>query len=175
MKINASITANYFLKKAKEEKTPISLMKLLKLVYIAHGWTLAMLNKRALDDDEKVEAWKFGPVITSLYHEFKHFGNNPIEDWSQTTTEQTDDSFELKTIFLEKEAIADKEQLLEINKAVWESYKEYSAWGLSQITHETDTPWKQTYQEGKKSLPIPDELTKDYYRNYLKKIANANE
>ncbi len=175
MKINASITANYFLKKAREEKICITLMKLLKLVYIAHGWTLVMLDKSILDDEENVEAWKFGPVIPSLYHEFKHFGNTPIEDWSQTTIEQTDNSFELKTIFLEKEEITDREKLLEIYKAVWESYKEYSAWGLSQTTHEANTPWQQTYQEDKKFLPIPNDLTKSYYKNYLEKLASGHE
>lgn len=173
MNINASITANYFLRKAREEKICITLMKLLKLAYIAHGWALAMIDKGILDG-ENVEAWQFGPVIPSLYHEFKHFGNTPIEGWSQTTAEQTDNGFELKTLFLEREEVVDKEKLLEIYEAVWESYKEYSAWGLSQITHEANTPWKQYYQEGKRFLPIPDESTKEYYKNYLKKLAGEN-
>ena len=52
-------------------------MKLQKLVYFSHGWHLAMLNSALID--ENVEAWAFGPVIPSLYHEFKEFGNSPID------------------------------------------------------------------------------------------------
>ncbi|QLH42366.1 MAG: DUF4065 domain-containing protein [Coxiellaceae bacterium] len=51
-------------------------MKLAKLIYVAHGWSLALNDVPLID--EAVQAWKFGPVIESVYHEFKHFGNDVI-------------------------------------------------------------------------------------------------
>lgn len=54
----------------------MSLLKLIKLVYLAYGWSIA-LDYRLFD--EPIVAWKHGPVIRSLYHEFKHFGAAPIK------------------------------------------------------------------------------------------------
>lgn len=171
MYINASICANFFLEKARQENIPLTLMKLLKLVYISHGWSLAILNKGMLGN-EKVEAWKHGPVIGSLYHEFKHFKNEPISTWSQSTVEDTDIGFEIKTLFLHNIDIENKEILLNILQTVWDSYKNYSPWGLSQKTHEKGTPWEQTYSKEKKDLIIANELIRNYYKKFLKEIIN---
>ena len=172
MNINASICANFFLEKAQKEGIPLTLMKLLKLVYIAHGWSLAILNKGILAN-EKVEAWPYGPVIGSLYHEFKHFRHKPISDWSQSTID-ADRDFEVAALFLEKIDVEDKETLLNIFQAVWNSYKDYSAWGLKEKTHEKGTPWEQTYREDTKGLIIQDELIQDYYKNFLKNIIKTH-
>ena len=77
-----SAVANEFLGLAKKEKIEISNLKLIKLMYIAQGLSLS-LSDRALFPDP-IEAWKYGPVISSIYHEFKHFGRNPIKEQSVT-------------------------------------------------------------------------------------------
>ncbi len=172
MDINASICANFFLKKAEEEEIPLTLMKLLKIVYIAHGWSLAILNKGILGN-EKVEAWQHGPVISSLYHEFKHFKETPISDWSQST-EETDIGFEVETLFLENLDIANKDTLLNILQTVWDSYKNYSAWGLREKTHEEGTPWKQSYRKGERRVIIEDSLIQSYYKTFLQNLIETN-
>lgn len=150
-------------------------MKLLKLVFIAHGWVLALLdNTDGILNEERVEAWKFGPVIPSLYHEFKHCQNSPITEWSQSTVNETDDWFESKPIFIEQTDVHDKERLVKVLDFVWESYKTYSPWGLSQKTHELDTPWQKTYVDGEKGLIISDELIKKYYKECLHKMEDGN-
>lgn len=68
--------ANYFLGIADNNGKPISPMKLLKLVYYAHGWHLALSGNPLIK--ENVEAWRFGPVVRCLYDEFKIWGNGPI-------------------------------------------------------------------------------------------------
>ncbi|WP_366513810.1 type II toxin-antitoxin system antitoxin SocA domain-containing protein [Planktotalea sp.] len=55
-------------------------MKLQKLVYIAYGWHLALSGKKLFT--EEIEAWKHGPVVPSLYHEFKHLRENPITSFA---------------------------------------------------------------------------------------------
>jgi len=174
MKINASITANYFLRKGIEEKRPITLMKLLKLVYIAHGWVLAVLdNNEGALGDENIEAWKHGPVTPSLYHEFKHYQNLPIDEWSQTTTQETESDFKTESIHLKNCDIEEKNQFEEIFSAVWEAYKEYSAWGLSQKTHEIGSPWEKNYNPEKKGTVIPNQIIKEYYRDYLQQLMES--
>src|SRR3977135_2921517 len=76
MSFDAKAVANFFLDLAKAEGQPLTPMKLQKLVYYPHGWRLGIVGKALLN--EQIEAWEFGPVIPSLYHEFKEFGDQPI-------------------------------------------------------------------------------------------------
>ena len=73
---NSKAVANHFLELAKRDGQTIDPMKIQKLAYYAHGFFLALYDKPLLDD--RVEAWKWGPVIPSLYHEFKQYGGGPI-------------------------------------------------------------------------------------------------
>ena len=45
---------------AKEQGRDITVMQLLKLIYIANGWSWALLGKQLVRDP--VEAWQYGPV-----------------------------------------------------------------------------------------------------------------
>jgi uncharacterized phage-associated protein len=54
-------------------------LKLQKLLYVAHMVYVGRTNGRLLID-EPFEAWDFGPVLPSLYHRVKIFGNSPIRD-----------------------------------------------------------------------------------------------
>lgn len=67
MKDNALSVANYFIDLAKKENKNLTQLGLMKRVYIAHGFSLA-INKESLLDKrfDKVEAWKYGPVIPSV-------------------------------------------------------------------------------------------------------------
>ena len=75
---SSKAVANYFLDIAERDGKTLNPMKLQKLVYIAHGWHLAIRRRPLIR--ESVEAWKYGPVIADLYHEFKKFGNMPITE-----------------------------------------------------------------------------------------------
>ena len=69
---------NEFLDLASEDK--ITNLKLVKLCYIAQGLSLALLDKPLFS--EPIEAWQYGPVVPSVYHEFKHFRDQPITEKS---------------------------------------------------------------------------------------------
>jgi len=70
--------ANYFLELAERDNRPLSPMKIQKLIYYANGWYLGITGEPLID--EQVEAWTFGPVIPSIYREFREFGNRPITE-----------------------------------------------------------------------------------------------
>lgn len=77
MPLETGAVANYLLDLADASGDPVSPMKLQKLLYYAHGWHLAVTDRPLLN--EFVEAWRWGPVIPSIYHEFKEFGDAPIK------------------------------------------------------------------------------------------------
>ena len=70
--------ANRFIELAASKDRALTSMQLNKLTYVAHGFYLA-INKRPLID-EPVQAWKYGPVVPSLYRRLKPYGGDPIPE-----------------------------------------------------------------------------------------------
>ena len=142
MAYKAAAIANYFIRKAgkKHELTP---MKLQKLVYIAHGWYLAIYDEPLIE--ELVEAWKFGPVIQSLYYELRKYGADPV------TEEIKDVVFVDGTYKFEAVPVPTDENVTELLDAVWKNYSRYSAFELSNLTHQIGTPWYKVYNNKNKT------------------------
>lgn len=164
MKDNALSIANYFIDLAHNDGDDIRPLKLMKLVYIAYGYALALLDRTIIDYRfDKVEAWKFGPVIPSVYHSFKIYGKEPIKKRT--------------TIFVEtKNGLDIEEPILHDNEAqticnfVWVRYgKGYSDSELVTILHGKGTPWGKVYEEGKNN-PIPELYTKMYYKALIQRL-----
>lgn len=139
-----------FLKLARKEGVTVAPMKLLKLVYIAHGYNLGFYKKPLISNS--IEAWKYGPVIPELYHFTKKFGKHPVDP---------DLIDVLSTVDLEEN---DKKFI----KLVWDAYKRLNGLELSTLTHEKDTPWEKTYN-GDFYKVIPNELIQDYYTDMINK------
>ena len=170
MPFNPKAIANFFLDLAEEQgDTSLSPMKLQKLVYYAHGWYLGLADEPLID--EEVQAWPFGPVIPSLYHEFKGFGNGQIKaratdvDWPQGRGGAF--SFEVVQV---APAVPDEATALRaLLTRVWDIYAGYTANQLSNATHEPGTPWDQVWQQWKtrgsipKNTPIPNQTIRDYF------------
>lgn len=154
--------ANYFLDRAAAEGRPLTPLKLIKLVYIAYGWVLALLNRKLFG--EHIEAWKHGPVIPSLYHEFKHFGKSVVTDRA-TTVDYLDMEQSEPRIEGDRETV-------DILDKVWAAYRRYSGWALREKTHAVGTPWEKTYIAGANAF-IEDDLIAPHYRAKIGEILNA--
>lgn len=152
--------ANYFLDRADAEGVQITPLKLVKMVYIAYGWFLALTNERPFN--EPIEAWQHGPVVPSIYHEFKKFGRQPI---SQRATD-----FDLDTLegFVPRIDDSDKVANLILDK-VWAAYRNFSAWALRNKTHEVGTPWSKVYRPDKHGVPLRDNDIREHYRERIKR------
>lgn len=151
--------ANYFVRLAHKDKIDIRPLKLMKLVYIAHGYILAMLDKPTDGAKlEKVEAWQYGPVFPSVYYSFKDYGRNPIEretsviDFSRLSCQSN--------IQYTPELTNEEEK--KVCEFVWRNYGKFSDSELVSKLHMDGTPWKEYYQQGK-NVVIPDKATKRYY------------
>jgi uncharacterized phage-associated protein len=149
----ARAIANYFLNKARRQNVPIDQMKLQKLVYFAHGYFLAIADCPLLN--ERVEAWQYGPVIRSIYKQFRQFGNLPISGISGMQGPSIDS-------YSDKEKNALATQVLDI---VWDIYGGLTGIQLANLTHQPDTPWCVVRNQEK--AYISDELIKNFFLKEL--------
>ena len=104
-----------------EHGDTISNLKLQKMMYYQQGFHLAYFGTPLFDED--IVAWQYGPVVPSVYQEYK--------------------SFESNSISTSKEGISLSDDEEELFNNVYEEYNQFSAVALMKMTHE-ESPWKTT-------------------------------
>lgn len=151
--------ANYFIGLSRGKG--LTLMQLLKLSYISHGFTLAFLKKPLAN--EYAEAWKFGPVFPSIYHEFKYEKPGPIKNKAKWADMQDNVLKEVSSNFSNSEKT--------IMKLTYKKYGSLDGWQLSAITHAEDTPWATAWKEGQyiRGFSISNKKIKEYYQSLISK------
>lgn len=168
MPFQSQAVANKFVEIANKEHKEVTLMKLLKLVYFAHGWYLAIKNEPLLKD--QVQAWKFGPVVPSVYRAFKRHGDEPILDMCEEFDIESflSDGSDIKTYI---PRLPDDSFLNSFLKKIWDVYGSLTAFQLSAMTHQKDTPWDKVWNQEKgcerRGIAIPDSYMKDYFKQKL--------
>lgn len=138
--------ANYLIalnaEKSDEGESGLTNLKLQKLAYYAQGFYGAIYDKPLFED--AIEAWMHGPVIPSLYQEYKHCGSNPIP-YNQSKYHLTNDEMELI-------------------QEVYDVYGQFSAWRLRDLTH-NESPWINHEQ---KAEIIPFKEMKDFFKTRVR-------
>jgi len=146
--VNANNVADWFIARANREREEnfgegISNLKLQKVLYFSQAARLALDSKPLFKDE--IHAWDYGPVINSVYHDFKRNQNtaikNPKGDAYEAFEPQT-------TAFLED---------------IWQLFGKYSAGKLVAMTH-AHAPWKDTY-DGTPNKVITKSSIEKYYKN----------
>ena len=130
-------------REAKLYFTPFQLQKLLYLYYGEH------IKKHDQELKEfKFEAWPYGPVIGSIYHEYKTYGSSEIK-----TMIGYDDTFSR----LEDESLF-KEVIRKHGKKDFET--------LSKLVHKPKGAWAEAFRrpEGQRKLTFED-IKKEFTEN----------
>ena len=137
--------ANYFIRlvNRKQGQGP-SITQAIKLVYMAHGWTLALRGQPLIN--EQAEAWSYGPVIPTVYYAFRKFGTSNLSPIPMYDGELDDDT----------KALLDR---------VYEMYGQLSPKDLSRLTHIKGGPWFQCYRGKYNYSPIPDKVIAAHYQD----------
>ena len=148
----ASTIAGYFIEKSNKEQQQLSVLQLIKLVYISHGWNLALYDTPLISD--RIEAWKYGPSIPSLHHLFDGMGLQKDDVVSSTVGEVS----------------CIREEHVRLLNKVYVKYGQITGRELSDLMHEEDTPWYAVWDNGKgRDKPIENESTKGYYSKKINK------
>lgn len=140
--ITALNVGNNILQRGFAENIDITPMKLQKLIYFVYRDYLQRTGRSLFN--ERFETWKYGPVVPSVYNEFKKRGSNAIrkyafDDGKTYTTVDEDSSPVFKSVI----------------DLVWNTYKNYDGIVLSSITHREGSAWRKAYE--KKSPYLLDE------------------
>lgn len=141
--------ADAMLKIAKSHGKSLTPMQLMKLVYIAHGFSLAMRQRELFHN--KIEAWQYGPVIPDLYHATKQHGRKLIPQSSVGPV----DSISVSN---------DERRLLE---EVYEKYGHLDGIQLSYLTHQSGTPWYEVYVPNVSRIPIENDCIQKHYQDLI--------
>jgi uncharacterized phage-associated protein len=150
--------ANEFLRRAKASGRSLTHMQLQKLVYLAHGWALAVLDQQLATD--QVQAWDYGPVYPELYRALRKYGAKPV------TSLITYGDYDREAQNGDAEASANLSDFeIAVVDKVYEMYGELPAFKLSALTHEPDSPWSIACREGFGQNPaIRDPVIKNYFQ-----------
>lgn len=136
--------AKYIVKESIQRNSPVSNLKLQKLLYFVQGSSLVINKERAFEED--IIAWKYGPVVECVYYAYAMYGANDIIP-----------PFDVK-INLET-------NLQSIIDFVLENLLPISAIDLVNETHLPGSPWAEVQQ----NKIIPVESIENYFlEHYIK-------
>lgn len=138
--------AHWFIQKSKEEAKPLTPAKLMKLAVCAYCEYMRQYKEPLLN--ESLEARENGPVVPSLYHEYKDKGDNePIENPSRRQSPLEPD-----------------EELENFLNRIWKEYGKYTGRQLDRITRHAKSPWALTRTQSRGTRPvISDKTIIEYY------------
>lgn len=159
--VSAPLVADYII---GSSETPLTPMQVNKLAYISHGFTLALEDEPLFHD--KVEAWKYGPVIPPIYYMLRHYKRNTITALSFCGTKLTNSDKEKRMEFI-RGKIPDPHK--KVIGAVLKEFGHFNGLELSTITHEPGTPWDTHYKRNKLGVEIPNDMTKKFYKSELRR------
>ena len=154
--------ANEFIRLADAEGRTLTQMQLQKLVYIAHGWNLA-INGAPLTVDEP-QAWDYGPVYPELWKALRSYGREPVERLIKYRDYMP---FASSDKVAEAELEDHERALIE---RVYSDYGKFPAFKLSALTHRDGTPWTQVYDDGAGKF---DEIPADKIREHFVDLART--
>ena len=154
------LIADYLIANAAGPLTPL---QVIKMTYMAHGYSLAILDVPLVE--EAVEAWRYGPVIPSVYYSAKKYGGSKITELLYSGI-RTDDAGGISNAKRFYEGLVPPQQRA-ILDGVLDAYGGFSGIELTNMTHVKGSPWMRCYKRGVPDRQIPNGVIKDHYRGLV--------
>lgn len=137
--VSALIVGNNLLKRGFADNIDITPMKLQKMIYLVYKKYYQDTKKSLFS--EPFEVWKYGPVVRSVYDEFKTYKANAIKRYAK----ENDGS----VLIVNENSSSDFKCAIDY---VWDKYKFYDGIPLSEMTHRKGTAWWKAAKAGKPYL-----------------------
>lgn len=156
--------AKYVINRSQEIDSPVSNLKLQKILFYIQAAMLVKLKKPCFRDE--IIAWTYGPVIKEVYDKFKIYGRDMIPFQEQTRDMEFDyNRIEIKFEVSKTNINVEEKEI--INQVIDAYSKIQNPFVLVEKTH-SEEPWKKT-EIGKE---IQIDLIESYYSKHPEKIYN---
>ena len=136
----------------------INNLRLNKLLYFAQVWNLFETGTPLFSDD--IQAWKYGPVVDTVYKEFRKYGSSQIT--------------ELYRDEVCNEYPMPDDKVKNFLNTIWKAYGHRTGVELSSLTHQPNTPWDIVWNKngGKREMYaiIPNDLIKSHYKEKIQQV-----
>lgn len=139
--VSSLAVGNAVLARARGAGRSLTNMQVQQLVYLSHGYMLALEGAPLYLDQTRAYQW--GPVIPTLYNALRKYGAGIVAEDTNTS-----------------DTVPDEAQ--DVISAVWNNYGNLSGKHLSTLARRTGTPWARAWSRQHFST-IPDEWIADYY------------
>lgn len=158
----AKAFANLLLEWCERDRIPVTPMKLQKLIYFCHADYLKQFSIDLIK--QNFEAWEYGPVIPSIYSEFKREKDQPIKRMAEIFDPISAKRYVARCVLSpsEEESVGD----------LYSFYKNLSAGQLSDLSHEHGGPWRQARSLFANGLNMDRRISSDMIRRYHRLIHN---
>lgn len=141
--VSARALANTVLSRAFAEGKPVTPMKLQKILYFICRDYVQRYGRRLVSED--FLAWDYGPVLRSVYDDFKSYGSRRIDRFARSA----DGKAYVVNADAEPEVMAAVDDM-------WEQCRDYTGIELSKKTHKPGTAWYKAYTAGSACLNDED-------------------
>ena len=135
--------ANYFIGKSPQTAT-----RLQKLIYLAHGWHLAIKNKPLVD--ERFEVKPYGPELRSVKAHYKFYGASLISDLSFSRSGARVERLHQQVE--SRHPPPDDFGTLWVLDQVYEQYHSLTTIQLANLTHFIGSPWEDAIKQNQKYI-----------------------
>lgn len=120
---------NYFARKSDPNVDPITQMQVVKLLYFAYGRFLAATHSRLFTS--RIIHLQYGPVVEEVHQKF----NGHVVLDPKKPDEKAFEDYNL---------VSTDKEINDLLQNVSKDYGDYTAAGLSRITHRAGSPWSLT-------------------------------
>ena len=142
------------MKNIADEEFDVTPMKLQKLLYYCQGYSLALTGRPMFD--EEIVAWRYGPVVPSVYQEYKTYGacGIPLNIVGDEHDVHCVDASIAQLVVREKGYM--------------------SGIALAKMTHR-EAPWQDAYSGSYSNRVISQESLKDFFDEALQQTELREE
>lgn len=139
---NSMYVANYVIEYCNEKEYDINNLKLQKILYYLQARNLVERNIPLFD--EPIQKWKFGPVVPSVYHDYKTSGASKIKKSDigkilrLPKEGETPNMFETYILEEYSEQFIDSEDDKVLIEDTVDKLKKYTPFSLVDLTHDQE-------------------------------------
>lgn len=151
MKTRAMDCADYIIKKALDIEKKITNLQLQKILFVISAEYKNRFNEYPFFKEDKFEAWGYGPVIPSVYREYKTFGSSSIQSYKHKKINY--ETFAVEEVEFESKDVDNR--LQKIIDTTLEDLLDLNVFKIIAYTHKQEF-WKNNNRDRNVEYPLDE-------------------